>query len=148
MIVHPDALTDFGLWREFGSLLCIENMDKRKPLGRTARELDAIFRELPDASLCFDFGHARQCDATMAEAHLILREFGDRLSEVHVSEVSTSSRHGALSFLSVRAFQQVAHLIGEGVPLILETPVPREQMREQMGLAQEALPLSRQALVA
>jgi hypothetical protein len=141
-------LTDFGLWREFGSLLGIESMDKRKPMGGTARELDAIFRELPDASLCFAIGHARQFDAPMAEAHLILREFGDRLAEVPVSEVSTNSRHGALSFLSVRAFQQVAHLIGEGVPLILETPVAREQMREQMGLAQEALPLSRRALVA
>ncbi len=112
-------------------------------MGRIARELDAIFRELPDASLCFDLGPARQCDATMAEAHLILREFGNRSAEVHVSEASTSSRHGALSFPSVRVFQQVAHLIGEGVPLILETPVPRVQTREQMGSAQEALPLSR-----
>jgi hypothetical protein len=49
IIVHPDALTDFGLWREFGSLRCIENMDKRKPMGRTARELDIIFQELPEA---------------------------------------------------------------------------------------------------
>jgi hypothetical protein len=84
----------------------------------------------------------------MAEAHLILRDFGARLAEVHVSEVSTSSRDGALSFLAVRVFQQAAHLVGEEGPLILETPVPRERMREQMTLAQEALRLNRQALVA
>jgi hypothetical protein len=23
IVVHPDALTDFGMWRDFGSLLCI-----------------------------------------------------------------------------------------------------------------------------
>src|SRR5437879_2011842 len=34
IIVHPDALSDFSLWGEFGALLCIENMDKRKPVGR------------------------------------------------------------------------------------------------------------------
>src|SRR6266700_4243146 len=40
IVVHPDALYDMSLWREFGSLLCIENMDKLKPIGRTAKELD------------------------------------------------------------------------------------------------------------
>lgn len=50
IILHPDAIRDFTLWREFGSLLCIENMDKRKPIGRTAKELDLVFKQLPDAT--------------------------------------------------------------------------------------------------
>jgi len=56
LIVHPDAISDFGLWRELGSLLCIENMDKRKPVGRTASELDVIFGQLPETKFCFDIG--------------------------------------------------------------------------------------------
>ena len=71
---------------EFGSLLCIENMDKRKPIGRSAGELRSIFDQLPDASLCFDIGHARQVDTTMTESYLILKEFGAKLRQVHMSQ--------------------------------------------------------------
>ena len=70
IVVHPDAMFDFSLWREFGNLLCLENMDKRKPVGRTVQELDRIFQELPDASFCFDIGHARQVAPTMTEAYI------------------------------------------------------------------------------
>jgi hypothetical protein len=54
IVVHPDTLHDFSLWKCLGHLLCIENMDQRKPIGRTARELDRIFDQLPDASFCLD----------------------------------------------------------------------------------------------
>ena len=54
IVVHPDTLYDFSLWRLLGDLLCIENMDKRKRVGRTVRELDYLFSEFPQASFCFD----------------------------------------------------------------------------------------------
>lgn len=148
IVVHPDGLTDMALWREFGSLLCIENMDKRKPIGRTAGELARVFDRLPGASLCFDIGHARQVDPTMTEAYLILRDFGSKLRQVHVSEVNTGSRHDRLSYTTILAFQQAAHLIAECVPLILETPVGIEQMSAEIDKARQALPLSRGAMVA
>ncbi len=70
IVVHPDTLYDRSLWRLLGSLLCIENMDKRKGVGRTARELSYLFTEYPEASFCFDIGHARQVDTSMTEAYL------------------------------------------------------------------------------
>ena len=148
IVVHPDVLTNMALWREFGSLLCVENMDKRKPIGGTAEELARIFDQLPDASLCFDIGHARQVDPTMTEAYLILRDFGSRLRQVHVSEVNTCSRHDVLSYTSILAFQQVAHLIPENIPLILETPVPIEKMEAEIERVREALPVHRETMVA
>lgn len=141
IVVHPDALFDMSLGRLFGSLLCVENMDKRKPIGRTARELESIFKQLPDAALCFDIGHARQCDPTMTEAYLILKEFGSKLKQVHVSEVNSASKHDALSYASIMAFQDLAHLIPAHVPLILETPSDRVNMATEMAKALEALPL-------
>ena len=60
-------------WARFGALLCIENMDKPKPIGQPAAELVRIFHVLPRASLCFDIGHARQVDTTMSEATAILQ---------------------------------------------------------------------------
>lgn len=148
IIVHPDALLDFSLWREFGNLLCVENMDKRKPIGRTARELGRIFEQLPEASFCFDIGHARQCDPTMTEAYLILREFGARLRQVHVSEVNTRSKHDPLSYASILAYQEVAHLIPANVPLILETPVGAELIEAEIAKTRIALPMTRQVMVA
>jgi hypothetical protein len=148
IIVHPDAISDFGLWHELGSCLCIENMDKRKPIGRSARELGRIFEHLPEASFCFDIGHARQLDSTMTEAYLILREFGPRLRQVHVSEVNARSKHDPLSYTSILAFREVAHLIPESVPLILETPVLESEMVHEIGKVRESLPLTHNAMVA
>src|SRR5512133_1212235 len=68
VVLHPDTISDFACWRPFGTRLCIENMDKRKPIGRTCQELAVLFEELPDASFCLDLGHARQIDPTMLEA--------------------------------------------------------------------------------
>src|SRR5580693_2147376 len=88
---------------ELGPSVCVENMDKRKPGGRSVGELARIFAELPDATFCFDIGHARQFNPTMTEAWLILKEFGSKLRQVHVSEVNTRSKHDRLSYASILA---------------------------------------------
>jgi hypothetical protein len=127
IVVHPDVIFNTAKWLDFGSTLFIENMDKRKPAGRTARELDLLFADFPKAKLCFDIGHARQVDPTMTEARLILNRFSDRLAEVHMSEVNTSSRHDPLSEYAIRAFQSVAKLIPRTIPIILESLIDEGQ---------------------
>jgi len=141
-VVHPDAIHDYGLWREFGNLLCVENMDKRKPIGRTVEELASVFEELPDASLCFELGHARQVDATMTEAYMIAKVYESKLRQVHISEVNTSSRHDRLSFSSIRAFQLVAELIPESVPLIIESVIQGWEIPDELRRVEEALPMA------
>jgi hypothetical protein len=96
-------------------------MDKRKPTGQTAKSLAEIFQLLPNASLCFDIGHARQVDPTMSEAWTILQRFHNRIKQLHVSEVNTQSRHDRLSIESVLAFRRVSHLLPADVPIILES---------------------------
>ena len=123
-------------------------MDKRKPIGRSARDLELIFKELPEATFCFDIGHSRQYDSTMREAYLILREFGAKLRQVHVSEVNTRSKHDPLSHASILAFQEVAHFILPEVPLVLETPVSEENMLTEIAKVRKALPLDQRTMVA
>lgn len=148
VVLHPDAVHDFSRWRRLGRMLCVENMDKRKPIGRTVSELETIFDQLPEASFCFDIGHARQVDSTMTEAYFILKRFGRCLRQVHLSEVNTRSKHDPLSYASVLAFQEVAPLIPEEVPIILETPVPEDQIEFEVEQANSALPLAQPALSA
>lgn len=140
IVVHPDAIHDYALWRAFGDLLCVENMDKRKPIGRTVEELTSVFEELPDASLCLDLGHARQVDATMTEAYLIAKVYESKIRQVHVSEVNTSSKHDRLSFSSIKAFQLVSELIPESVPLIIESVIEGWEIPDELRRVEEALP--------
>jgi hypothetical protein len=139
VVVHPDAIRDFELWAPLGDYLLIENMDKRKPIGRTARELTSIFERLPTAGLCFDIAHARQVDRSMTEAYLILKHHGTRVRQLHVSEVNTSSRHDRISFAAAASFRDVAGLIPEGVPIILETPVIAAQLESEFRRSWSAL---------
>ena len=142
IVVHPDAIHDFGLWRELGAMVCVENMDKRKPIGRTVDELAVVFEKLPDASLCFDLGHARQVDATMSEAYLIVKTYQSKLRQLHVSEVNTSSRHDRLTWWAIRAFQRVADFIPESVPVIVESVVDESEIEPELRRTEEALPLA------
>jgi Xylose isomerase-like TIM barrel len=140
IIVHPDTLHDFSVWRPFGRQLAIENMDRRKEIGRTAEELHVIFDKLPEARLCFDIGHARQFDTTMTEAYRILKAYGDRLCQVHVSEVNSASQHDPLSFSAILAFLQVASLISNWIPLIIESRIAADQIDNEISKMREAFP--------
>ena len=139
IIVHPDVIRDFSLWRRLGNAVCIENMDKRKRIGRTAAQLKSIFDALPDATFCFDIGHARQVDPTMQEAREFLKCFRDRLRQVHMSYVNSQSRHERLNYECFGAFGQVAKLISDAIPIILETPVSTAAVEEEVRLAQSIL---------
>ena len=127
VVVHPDVIREPQKWTALGTWLTIENMDKRKPIGRTARELHDIFLQLPAARFCFDIGHARQVDPSMTEATLLLNAFGDRLIEVHMSEVNTASRHDPISLNAVMAFSGIAASISENIPIILEPLIDQGQ---------------------
>jgi hypothetical protein len=141
IILHPDAICDFSSWKTFGELLLIENMDKRNRTGRSTGELQEIFRNLPSAGLCFDIGHCRQVDPTMNEAYLILREFPHKLRQLHVSEVNSRSSHDPLSSASIAAFEMVAFLVPEDIPIILESPVQEAEVRQEIERARLALPI-------
>jgi hypothetical protein len=139
IVVHPDTLHNFSLWRKLGDLLCIENMDKRKSAGRTVQELEFLFGEFPEASFCFDIGHARQVDTSMIEAYRMLKKFSSRLRQVHISEVNAQNKHDRLSFVSVLGFQEVTHLIPPSTPVIIESVVSENEIGAEICRVRKAL---------
>jgi len=139
IILHPDVIKDFSLWRKLGSWLCIENMDKRKVIGRTLGELKWIFHQLPEASLCFDVGHARQVDPSMLEANRILTACHNRIKQFHVSEVNSRSIHESLSLQGIWAFRNLAKWLNADVPVILETPVSEGELDKEIEKARWAI---------
>jgi hypothetical protein len=139
VVLHPDAIRNVSLWRQFGSLLCIENMDKRKRTGRTADELEGFFSSLPDATFCFDIGHARQIDSTMGEARRILKRFGNRLRQIHFSEIDAEGHHHGATLVTQLASRKIASLISEDVPIIIESQISPDQIEKELVCAEGAL---------
>jgi hypothetical protein len=135
IVVHPDTIHEHSLWRDFGDKLCVENMDHRKAIGRTADELRQIFEKLPQARLCFDIGHAHEIDRSMSVGYEILRRFRNRLAHLHASEVSDDCEHRAFSASSHAAFAKLAQLIPLTAPVILEMNVPENQVEGQLAEA-------------
>ncbi|MEZ6132167.1 MAG: hypothetical protein R3C59_26195 [Planctomycetaceae bacterium] len=139
IVVHPDVIQNVSLWKTLRSHVCLENMDKRKPTGRTVKEMQSYFERLPEATFCFDIGHARQVDPTMLAARCFLRHFESRLAQVHMSYVNSSSHHERLNFEAAVAFRRVVSLIHEDTPIILETPVPEGMLDQEVERAQAIL---------
>jgi hypothetical protein len=141
LVVHPDVMFTPRAWGELEEWLLIENMDKRKPIGRNVPEMRHFFDCLPGARFCFDVGHARQVDPSMTEASLLLRTFGGRLAAVHISEVNTESRHDPISWNAVVAFRSIAKHIPEETPIILEPLIDEGQseIETELQRARDAL---------
>ena len=125
MIVHPNVIREPGPWRNFGSLICVENMDIRKRgAGQTADELRKWFDWLPEARFCFDIGHAHQVDTSLLEAWRLVKAYGDRLQQIHLSHVNFESGHERISLSVWEAFKSLYPAILElrrDVPIILES---------------------------
>lgn len=141
VVVHPDAIKDLRCWQRFGSLLCIENMDKRKSTGRTTQELEGFFSALPDATFCFDMGHARQVDSTMGEARRMLRRFGPRLRQIHFSEIDAQGHHHGATQATVLASRNIVELIGPDIPTIIESQVSSSEIARELSAVEKALEL-------
>ncbi|MBL0309572.1 MAG: hypothetical protein IPP77_07840 [Bacteroidetes bacterium] len=136
IIVHPDIITEFDVWQQLGQYLCIENMDKRKSIGRTFYDMDALFEMLPEASFCLDVAHARQVDPTMSEALLMLMEFRKRITQIHLSDVNSSSVHEPLNMEAILSYRRISKLIHPDTPIIIESPVVENQMNQEVEYAE------------
>lgn len=142
IVVHPDVIHDPDRWRPLGEKLLLENMDRRKPLGRTARELEECFSRLPEARFCLDLAHARDMDPTLALLANLVDRFRDRLAEIHISELDSSCHHVPLSNWAMMDFRRFAHRFPPGVPVIIESMMDgalRDFRLEELQMAEKAV---------
>ncbi len=123
VVMHPETLGDAAAFAPLGGRLRLENMDNRKPDGRTTDELARYFEQLPEARFCFDVAHAWLHGADMRLGHELLDAFGDRLVEVHLSSIDADGSHVPLRPEDVDAFAPVLERCA-GVPWVLEAPLP------------------------
>jgi hypothetical protein len=123
IVVHPDAMDDPREYRVLGSALVLENMDARKPGGRTTKELAPYFAMLPEAGFCLDVAHVLTIDTTMEEGARMLDSFAGRLRHLHVSSIDSACRHQPLTVEHETRFAALLRRCPD-VPWILEAPLP------------------------
>lgn len=138
VVLHPDAIGDPACWDSFDRYLCLENMDKRKADGRTPEELMRWFQRFPQARFCLDLAHARQVDPSLTTARELMRRFGKRLIQVHLSELDIICHHRPLSLGAVLAFRELAHWLAP-IAVILESCVESGEVANELRWAREAL---------
>jgi xylose isomerase-like TIM barrel protein len=124
IVVHPDVIEEPARYRSLGRRLVLENMDARKPAGRTADELAPLFALLPEAGLCLDVAHALDVDPSLREGHMLLDRFAARLRHVHVSSLDGTGHHVPLRAGDEAAFTPLLRRCRD-VPWILEAPLSR-----------------------
>lgn len=124
VVLHPDEIEDPSHYASLGGRLVIENMDSRKPDGRTSDELEPLFEALPDAGFCFDVAHAWTVDPTMDSGRDLLDRFAPRLRHVHLSSISPDLGHVPLSAEDEELFAPLLSRCRD-VPWILEAE-PRQ----------------------
>ncbi len=122
IVVHPDAMDDPRAYRALGSCLVLENMDARKPTGRTVAELAPLFAALPEAGFCLDVAHVLSIDPTLEEGERLLDEFAGRLRHLHVSSIDEECRHQPLTAEHEARFSALLRRCPD-VPWILEAPL-------------------------
>ena len=130
IVTHPDALADVAPYQELGPRLVLENMDDRKPTGRTADELDVAFDELPEAGFCLDIAHAASIDPTMDVAEELLDRFRSRLRQVHLSSLR-EGHHVPVTGDDEERFAGILERCRD-VPWILEAGAP-ERWHGELG---------------
>jgi hypothetical protein len=68
----------------------------------------------------------------------MLKQFADRIAEVHISEVNAENRHVAMSTAAVHAFRSVRLLL-PSVPYIIESMVSPDEMDSELNSVAECL---------
>jgi sugar phosphate isomerase/epimerase len=136
IVLHAEAIWDATVWRALGAKVLVENADGRKRTGRTANEMSTIFSELPAARMCLDLGHVYQVDPTLLEARRMLKAFGDRIGQIHLSQLDHTCSHRPLMYGIVHELRRIAHLVPDTM-VILEACVPAADIAFQLELARK-----------
>jgi hypothetical protein len=143
IVVHPDVIYTPDRWQFLGRQLLIENMDRRKSVGRTVDELKRFFGLLPDARFCLDVAHARQIDTTLTLLFQLFEGLCDRFAEVHISELDSRCRHIQMSGRAVADYQCLPWNTLHGVPVIIESMLDHEDGEARL----QELNLARNSIV-
>ncbi len=85
VVVHPDDVVDFSVFKEMGFKVAFENMDNRKASHKTPGDLVGLLAENPQFGFVLDVNHSFSNDPSMQLVADFYEKLGDRIIEIHLS---------------------------------------------------------------
>ena len=67
----------------------------------------------------------------------MLRRFGHRLRQIHISELDAAGRHHGLSIATILATRRILPLLREDVPAIIESQVKPDRIAAELRAVEE-----------
>jgi len=84
IVVHPDGINDFDIFKNYNFKISIENEDNSKSSGQTVNDIKKILDKY-DFGMVLDLNHCYVNDNSMNLARSFLAEFKDKIREIHIS---------------------------------------------------------------
>jgi len=117
IVLHPNDMERWDVISQYPDLpIAVENMDWRAEHGKYVESLESIFEKF-DAPMVLDLNHCFTNDPSMLLAHDMVKVFGSRIVEIHVSGFETA--HEPL----VRTMQEeiLRAIPDKNLPIIIES---------------------------
>jgi hypothetical protein len=119
VVIHPDKIKDYSVFRNYDLLFAIENSDTRKPFGQKPEELIPILKANPNFQITLDLNHVYGNDRSMSLAKDFYKKLGNKIAEIHLSGYVT--HHDPL--FKTKQIEILNALKNLENPLIIESPV-------------------------
>jgi len=119
VVFHTDKVQNWDVIAQYTKIpISIENMDDRKPFGRTLEDVNSILEKY-DFGLTLDLQHCFVNDATMKLAQDFQKKFKNRIVEYHISGFKEVVLHYPL--YKTKQDIIIDSLMYKDVPIIIES---------------------------
>lgn len=127
VVVHPDLIRDFSALAASNLPIAIENMDRKKSMGRNPNDIFLILEQYPEWKMVLDLNHVYTNDQSMKLAESFIEKFGNKIAEIHLSGFIKS--HDPL--FETRQAKIIESAKGISVPIIVESLLSPENLERE-----------------
>lgn len=120
VVVHPDTVENFSVFRNVSWPVAFENMDWQKSNFQTAESMKCVFDAVPKAGLVLDVNHIYTNDKSMSIVNQFYDLYSDRLRQYHISGFKLL--HDSLFLTKQEEILRAVKI--PFVPLVIESQVP------------------------
>lgn len=129
VIIHPDKVLNWKLFKNYPLNFAVENMDARKKTGKTAKSLTPILKKT-NFKMTLDLNHCFTNDTSMRLAKNFIKKYENKIAQAHVSGYIES--HQPLYLTKQTQILKPIKCLTNNFPIIVESVFskPKEIYKE------------------
>lgn len=118
IVIHPNMVSDWNVFKKYDLPWSIENMDPRKPGFTSVKAIKSLI-DKTGMGFTFDIQHCFHNDTTMRLAQRFLDALEDKIVEYHISGYTPYIMHDAIYKTKQNQFLQ--YITKKDKPIIIES---------------------------